>query len=516
VRCDAEVAVSNDWKPFLDAQVTTRDVDVVVDGVDVHSTVSTLTPPKHDKEFLFKIESGDLFVRSEYVSLAECCDRLLASGTTDIGLTGTPGVGKSVFGVYYARHLLRCNDSFPLYYLVHGSSAQMLVRLRPGPQVSFETRLNVILRRIPAHALVITDGDHGATPSYRCRILYISSPKVEAFKQFCKRATRVFMSPWTREEVELYLQVTPTLPAGLSPDTVRRRFEKEGGVLRSLLRDPNDPGRLEATLQSPAMWRKAFEVPSPLDVHDSAQMLHQLVHIFVKDNNHLSFSTMFASAYVQGRLLAAATKEDFLSIARLVPQQGALGGHLFESFFHDLVAKVPTMQFEARRLEHEATRGRGRPRSDPEAHAASTEAVSLFSADELKQHPFRRQDYAPGQDSTPAAEAGVYYVPAAPNEKGIDSFCRGALFQVTVNNTHPVVLEDYFVRAAQGGDETQVVRLYFVVPHSTMSTFGKQHVTVGRRMSTCVEQWVLGVKTARYTKAELDAMFDEHGKDRTA
>jgi hypothetical protein len=94
--------------------------------------ISLCAPGANEKELLRTVEASNynIYVRESYPKLAsKVMDALCAKATASVGITGTPGIGKSVF-LWYLIHRMLLDDRFKdrVFVYVYPDSAITLSR----------------------------------------------------------------------------------------------------------------------------------------------------------------------------------------------------------------------------------------------------------------------------------------------------------------------------------------------------------------------------------------------------
>lgn len=434
-----------------------------------------------------------LYVRDVYPRLAKA---VMSCTCHKVLLMGTPGCGKTMFGLYFMWTLACSNKPF-IYEKVRGGT-----RLFHDGQVyeladHSPSAISSALERSPDTWYIVD----GMTPSFESHVhhtLLITSPRREVWYHWHKSGScaRYVMPVWTWEEILSCRDVCyPHLVEGQGIEGgvtfSKDLYDKWGGVPRFLLEKllVSDHAELEDTLNQAQATDLIFFAVKGQEVDVKQEPCHRLVHIIPGDDlQHLQYD--FASDYVRGRLMAKFIKESESQLMKLVnrlqgvPYAAALYGHMFESLSHHVLSRGGT--FDAKRLDQsDSTNKFVLPQSPTETFTSWSEL----------------QPYA----------MNCYYVPESPNLVSVDAAEDHMCFQATVSTKHPVRADgiDAWLRAVP--DDGQPNRLVFVVPRHIFDSFtcqpyhtkGKTVVTVG---CPNVEQWVMTWQT------EHDNIFDEHFK----
>jgi hypothetical protein len=148
-----------------------------------------------------------IFVRDCYIRLYEIASGLMYDGSMDSGatlFTGVPGIGKSLFLVYFIFRFLhddRFEDKrFSLQFL-----DQIFIHFSPtadGSKFSCTRQIGDLLSR---RVLLLCDISSQAEPAWRSKWNFIfSSPSPRRYKEIMKNAPsfRFTMPTWSEQELE--------------------------------------------------------------------------------------------------------------------------------------------------------------------------------------------------------------------------------------------------------------------------------------------------------------------------
>ena len=382
-------------------------------------------------------------------------------------VSGTPGVGKSLFALYAIwRLLVRTDRPVPGVYYQFGPDTVVALRAGQEPQELPATAVS----RVQRDSWFILDVALVHVPHTPGHMVWISSPKgSDGFKQFDKQPhLRYFIPPWTEAEVRA---VAPL--RGLDVEFALERFSRHGGVARHVFSLSEQDalevdGRLEGALSSRHAG-EALHVEG--DARSMKELNHLLVHMLprVRDNDVMwgVHQTVLASAYVMDELVKRRTWAQLSQLSRVLGTRTAVGGNLFERYFHYYMTSVAWQDLQCRNLR--------------------TGVTQVCSFGQLEWCDFV---------GLPAhIEDAAYYVPTSQTFRGIDSFCGAGMFQVTVSMMHAVTFAGmsaavYRVCASRGPVPP---RLYFVVPASHAGAFVEQVVVGVPSDLPAPEQWVVAL-----------------------
>jgi hypothetical protein len=251
-------------------------------------------------------------------------------------LLGTPGIGKSRFGLFVAwSHVVSC-PSIPLVY--QSQSGELVYLIHGGARIvgfgEVESLLNSI---IPV--LYVVDG---CTPlASVCKTLLVSSPKKIIWSKWqARRVASVFFMPaFLLDELERCRKLC--FPA-VSALRLLQLFERWGGSVRFTLAHAAIDAQRTATMQlnsdlTSKDLSKMLEVVAAADCGGLEDASHRIIHMSVSPD-YTEFSLVFASPYMCNRALVATVAREkgkvlaFMQAADNVRMLRALRGQLYQLF----------------------------------------------------------------------------------------------------------------------------------------------------------------------------------------
>jgi len=420
-------------------------------------------------------------------------------------ITGTPGVGKSVFGLLFLLELVR-------FLKANNASADKLVAFglglsghivyehtqnpnQPSDFYLIDVNCNSIFRSVtlPLHWL---DDQHtflikdGPCPYHdvACSMLWLSSPRAGFFSKIPERiygSCLFIMPPWEENElVECWRQQCspPDLFSKLSDnslsDLARRAAndaillldpdatleEKREAVLR---RWSADLGPVARRVFNPTLaYYNLLGALQDLGTEDLQQLAdmargsdqggpsnkfkhsHRLL-LMIPSDDFLIYQFVPSSVQIGRKILRKAMEND-IKFAQTVmgKMSGAHLGLVFEPYAHFLLSKEGS--FKIRNLQTEA---------EEDFKTFNSAVVEVDNQDVLQ----RRIDLF---------KPKTYYVPTDPTFAVIDSWTNEAMFQVTVSLTHPIKSssKQFLALRRRNGPK----RLIFVVPTQLANRFEAQ------------------------------------------
>lgn len=472
-----------------------------------------------DMNFKFPIINQQaLFVRKCYHELYDMITKLPTTVIQSIRilLTGTPGIGKSTFLVYFIiRHLYESGkvtlDRRMLDIIIlqpAGSENEIYAFAAPnivrkGTYSDFEAFF-----LIPT-TLYLVDWKPKSKPiSKPATTLFTLSPNSiqdDDFKDFEKVLfMRLCMPVWSYDELEACRRhVFPEQ----STRSLSYIYSRAGGVPRSCLEAPTEALRVgcsEEMANEKGLQRleDAFnQIKDPLDflrtqeqslgLKVSGRLLHKVPGVPDSETSYRDSShRIWASAYVIDRFIGMVDTHAADNMNRQVMEglarnerDGTLG-KIFECYVRHLFFKGGGVKLRKRRLY-----GVSNKRKQP--------AQQWFTMPKNLEHkPFSGMiDF-----SIPEEDTGTIWTPG-PNFPSVDLILTpNFLFQITISSYHPVKQEP-LRKIVEKLPAKENISLYFVVPEEKFETFTLQNYQneqgkLSRKVPKSIEmleQWVLGV-----------------------
>ena len=407
-----------------------------------------------------------LFVRESYEKMLPILvSQLENQAHPRVLVRGTPGIGKTHFGLFLLLYYARQNAT------VVYQNGPMNTCYLFSPTVVYTSQgveVGVFGEHLKGDTIYLVDS---FTPNIATvRSILLTSPRKGIWDDFYKHSTSLFMPIWSWDEMELLRSL---LYPSLGTTQVKEKYDRWGGVPRYVLEffgDEEKQKKLDAVINSSDLEM----IEKAVGETDGAQgTSHLLVHMVVLDDSTFQSKThRFASDYVCKSVfdrLLQGQREKFVAFLRGIRDLGEAGGmrgHMFEPWAHKLLLQGG--KFQVRNLR-----------------TGDRDTLTLPGL-QLKQFE-SLNDVADCDKST-------YCVPVSKRFEAIDSFIKpDKVFQMTVSKTHPCKmrgLEDVVKilnhdssnsssnsstsRRKKPKLEPHTVRLYFVVPKEIFSTIGIQ------------------------------------------
>ena len=282
--------------------------------------------------WLGEINSGrNMLVRSCYTELR---DVLVEEHFAAV--LGTPGIGKSWFGLFMAWQHTQSKPSMPLIYQAQTGK---LVYLKDHGVEFVDYRAVEPFLDTAGAAVYIVDGGE-PRPSV-CKTLLISSPKKDVWSKWqVQRVARVFYMPaFLLSELELCRSLC--FPA-VTYSRLELLFERWGGSVRLTLSHAAAAAQIVAMSQLSSDLTskdlgKMLEVVAAADSAGLEDASHRVIHI-IASLDYTQFTLAFASRYMCNRALAASVIHQkgkviaFIQAADGVAMLGSIRGSLYEQF----------------------------------------------------------------------------------------------------------------------------------------------------------------------------------------
>ncbi|KAJ3213021.1 hypothetical protein HDU82_000030 [Entophlyctis luteolus] len=401
-------------------------------------------------------EIAKIFVRVCYKDVFALLMKGIESGSESFAISGTSGVGKSLFFIYILYRLMEDKSKFG------SASALTSLSSRFNPKrIVYQTGSSYhcydleyysvsVVSHLEAGRIVrepdtlyIIDGSGSEPASSSCITLFIASSRSsrsDRYKGFVKQksATQWYFPTWTLDELEscsngCYL----TLPKS----ELLERYRVYGGVARYIFHPDysKTPEDMEAELADLDAVNNVRNIGKPTDT------LH---HIVVSDDGlyRLKFVDI-ASKYVGEQLWEKHSAQMITNLQEMLSgSPNEISRHLFEIYGHRVFSRGGRT-LKCRNL--------------------STDETSELKLDQLdgERIPF-------GKDSVPAKPVLKYYEASDDvNFRAIDSLSPQGMFQFTAGAEHPIRGVAVLKTVCLSFDHP---KLYFVVPPHRFQGFSKQ------------------------------------------
>jgi hypothetical protein len=501
-----------------------------------------------DKTFTFPVtDQRALLVRKCYHELYDIIIKSPITTTKPLRilLTGTSGIGKSTFLIYFIiRHLYESiiAPNSKKNPVISSSGMRDILIFQPaqsdnkfyafaGPNiVRTGTYSDFEAFFLLPTTWYLVDWKPASNPiSEKAATLFALSPNSISdpdFKHFEKVLPQRFCMPvWTYDELE---ECRRHAFPELSPESLEYIYTRVGGVPRYCLELPTEALRRELSVEQAhkaglERLEGAFKgVKHPLDVlrtqeenWDSVKVSGRLLHKVPDLEYQDSWRRVWASAYVIDRFVDMINTESASAMYREVrdglarnERDGTLG-KIFECYVRHLFFTGSGTKIRKRRL-HKAPNKRKK-----------FEAEERFVIPEKLEHkPFNGM----ADFSIPVEDTGTIWTPG-PNFPSVDMVLTpNSLFQITISQRHPVKQEP-LRKILEKLPAKKNISLYFIVPDDNFETFPYQNYqteqgNVSQRVPKAIgniEQWVLGVQLKKKLRKKNAEQPEVQGtRERTA
>jgi hypothetical protein len=431
-------------------------------------------------------EIKKVYVRKCYQDVFHLLIQRINLNVKSFAISGTPGIGKSLFFVYI---LYRLMDDFRTKNL--SLKPNRIVYQMGSTYECFDLQQQLVTRttKLDAEGLVreqdtfyVIDGRTSEPLVSSCVVLFISSPRSEWYKAFVKQkmAKEWYFPVWTLDELQTCQRhCYPDLPS----ETLQERHRICGGVARFVFHKDYSipvPKKMRSALNDVDAVRGVKYVGEATDIFPTS---HTLLQILVGDDefgNAYQFTDLdVASEYVGEQLWIRHSAQMITNLQVMFGgSPNEISRHLFEIYGHR-VFSAGGRTIKCRCLE--------------------SGTVTEITLDAL-----HSQRITFGKDAIPTAEdlSGNYYEPTDDDTfPAIDSLSPQGMFQFTVAAEHPIRGVQILRRLCELYDEP---KLYFVVPPHRFAAFKKQSFKAKTGTNNVAEivdlkQYVLELPVTQYT-----------------
>jgi hypothetical protein len=426
-------------------------------------TAKLMAVPRHFIPMQFPYKKTNIYIRDCYPNYFDILwkDLFVDDQMDSVLITGTPGIGKSVFYIYVLEMMkLRLKDTvFVLASFSKHSCLKSCVILEHGKEA-------VELEKVPKikNAVYLYDGIPNVVKEGVKTVIF-GSPNHEFLKEHSKNPTmRTYYMPlWTEREM---LEAVESLELRLDDRLIQNLITRFGGSVRYILTEDDDFRKVGMQNQEKAIRSiKSFvDLEKCLDlVMNDKDIIHRVFYFVPKMNCPKEFEMRLGSIYIAFYVeanLKEADEQERLKLFRWLQLHGqsrSTAGWLFENYCHGILSSG--FNAEAKSL----TAGGNNLHLDmiPGYHRI----VESESIEEM----FRNMYSSPDIPNLPAVDG--YYIHTGKR--------MIYLFQMTVSRDHSISLENlvYIVKKFELNKLGFTFALVFVVPSNIADDFPKQKIT---------------------------------------
>jgi hypothetical protein len=450
------------------------------------------------------------FGQQSFIVIRDCYLRLFEQIVNRVhllrvALSGTPGIGKTSFLIYFLWRLLRSEiQSYNKYprILFHDKKSDRFVLHEDGSVYPLVDQ--------PGYA-----GDQEKHPNMwylvdsvapeltrYLNILLVTSPNENLIKDHNKDAIpfcTLYMPLWDENEIEALI----TLKGGDSK-VIRENQKKFGNIPRSLFTSQGDSlSGLENAWENAVggVTRQAlFNVLSGSE--KDAKIFHHVIHVevpnwrnvdSVTENDFTATRLKFASQMTQDAIIRnlcdvrSRELESLLEEAATTSIASSLCGSIFEAYVFRIMQDYSTYPWRARMLASDEKNCPKAMSYDPVDEFRPCCGINLN---------YKEFDNGSGIDFSSISKNSLFKA-RRKNYLEIDGFCADGIFNMTVGSDHEIILKDELIGWIEEGlkkDWFQVhdssrnrkaIRFFFFVPWYAFNSWKKmQPIKLGSHTYT--------------------------------
>ena len=392
-----------------------------------------------------------LYIRKAYEDLFEIIwenqkDKESINRLARMAITGTPGIGKSMFLFYILWRLANKEDTKTVILHRQMNHGNIYGFRNDGCWVvPSSTNIRMLLK--DPETWYLTDALLIQPQAVDAVTILVSPPSEKYYSEFIEYTSTLmlhYLPVWSLEELQRVAHVYLR-----SPEEVERRFNMIGGIPRYVLEKDVD---LEAKIDEEIgklLPDKAIIQTSPERFVES-EINHRLLHFKVEPPCYTKYTWALASEYVKGKFLNALRNQDEQKIRYLlrllgdIPFAAAAVGFLFKSYANRQLSAGG--RFLIRSLDTE----------EEDTLSLSHKTPKIFT------------------DLLECTNPDFYYKPQVKNFACIDSLIvRTGYFRTTVSWEHEISIEGM----KEIRKTVNMEKIYYVVPHTHFKEFKKQKFT---------------------------------------
>jgi hypothetical protein len=390
-----------------------------------------------------------LYVRESYRTIASSINPGINKGI----ITGTPGIGKSIFLIYLlwklvkeGKRVLFIYHPFSIYYDEQGV-VFMLDKIPSSIDFSFWNDTLWCLFDAKAKK----EAQLNEFPHEMCTFIVSTSPRREMVNDFKKPPVpqEFYMPTWSEAELEA---IVPFFP---NATEWRDRFENLGGIPRHVLEVTTRPPiqMLEAACTDCSLDDCIKKIGMNSTITEESNVVHLLVHV-TSSAPYSDSSVRYASQAALNVIVrnkgneAKRRMSELLASCQGNPLMAALCGYIFEPYAIELLERGGS--FRCRQLVH------GNKRIKPDETTLDIPLSIKTVVDGVAPNQTRNR----------------LHVPKTTNYAAIDAWIPGiGAFQMTVGKKHDINdgARDDLAMLGQGAN-----KLYWLLPPLYYHTFTKK------------------------------------------
>ena len=411
------------------------------------------------------------FIRDCYPEHYDYLLELLGEGRRYIVVTGTPGIGKSMFYIYFFGKY-RADNPDKKIVLASYSEEKELQKCMVWDLEAQRLETKVEIPYNEDGVLYLIDGVPNKRPSESCFTIFFTSPDIAWFVRMNKLTQlyrEIYMPNWTSKEIQ---EANEALGLGIEEHVLKQRWQYFGGSPRYALQSDQytvDQQVINVNTAIESVKRIEDVLQCFRGRADPNTVYHRLMHYDVKDDDmrkvfdrRLKFASNFIAYQVQESLdeKLGDNRRRLMMFLDGDGKPAAFLGWLFEAYAHEMLLKG--VDLPMRGLNAQAT----------ETSFKLDETVGIYTKFKMAQLEQVFEDaYRQPDSSTLRSGVDAYYL----TKSGVLW-----LFQMTRNVDHKVNVEGVLELLERLGklEDTDNVNLVFVVPKGVAATFPVQQFKV--------------------------------------
>ena len=258
---------------------------------------------------------GNIYVRESYKTVTTLISDAIKEKIKKFVVTGTPGIGKTIFLHYFLWVLITrqtsINDQVDRKIYLQRSNRR-IYSFQGDRVVSIDAGVAEGTILDDKNCILLVDMVEENEP-VRCSgtIIIFSSPNPKRYKQHLKGRSRQFvLNSWTLEEVKA---VWVHAYQHIQWDTVERVYDKMGGVIRYVL-EQNDVADITMKLGLGKAKNWFIEITKNIDGHftsyEDGTVMYHVRHMYSPDHAIDNSKFVFASDYARKECLKVLKLEE--------------------------------------------------------------------------------------------------------------------------------------------------------------------------------------------------------------
>ncbi|KAI8892474.1 hypothetical protein BC833DRAFT_625792 [Globomyces pollinis-pini] len=399
-----------------------------------------------------------IFIRQCYKELAGIIIQNGVEQTQESSiLSGTPGIGKSLFLIYILfilthkqKRVLYVCDPYMIYYDIQGRVFHINHhQVPPNNDLSFWNK-DLWLLFDAKNKDRIEDCSHTDMPYDLCTFVLSTSPKRKIINDAKKTIRTLFMPVWSETEIQVLAE------RAYPGQDWKSRYVVLGGVPRLVLENTDEDSTdiiREACDALTVSSCISLVISGSIFTDKSKDVIHRLVHMY-SSSDYKKQNVGFGSDEISRIIAYQKRKHDITELYCQIesacshPKTSSLGGYLFEFYAFDLLEKGGS--FKCRKLVHGNVKKRPRPY-------------------EISIKPSVRKVV---KEVTKSQIQNQLYVPVTSNYAAIDAWIPGVGgFNMTVAKSHDIKGNAAHDLALLGKNAKN---LYWLLPPTHFDNFKKK------------------------------------------